>query len=41
MLSRGLRIRHTGLTDGEILPARGYWNGEKDWCKLLLGLVLF
>jgi hypothetical protein len=30
-----------GLTSGEILPARGYQDGGKDWCGLLPGLVLF
>jgi hypothetical protein len=37
----GMRIRQTGLTGDEILPASGYCDGGKDWCRLLLGLVLF
>jgi hypothetical protein len=41
MLSRGMRIRQIGLTSGEIMSARGYRDGGKDWCRLLLGLVLF
>jgi hypothetical protein len=41
VLSRGVRIRQTDLIDGEVLPARGYRDGGKDWCRLLPDLVLF
>jgi hypothetical protein len=37
----GVRIRSTRLTGGKILPARGHRDGGKDWCGLLMGLVLF
>jgi hypothetical protein len=32
--SRGLRIRKTGLTGGEILPARGYSDGGKGLVRI-------
>jgi hypothetical protein len=34
-------MRLTGLTGGEILPAYGYQGKGKDWCGLLLGLIIF
>jgi hypothetical protein len=36
-----MRIGQTGVTGGEILPAHGYRDGKKDWCGVLLGLILF
>jgi hypothetical protein len=39
--SWGLRIRQAGLIGDKILPARGYRDGGRDWCGLILGLVLF
>jgi hypothetical protein len=37
--SRGLRVRQVGLIGGEILPAHGYRDGGRDWCRLLPDLV--
>jgi hypothetical protein len=39
--SRDARRSYSGLTGGKILLACGHQNGRKDWCRLLLGLVLF
>jgi hypothetical protein len=38
-MSRGKR--RSGLTSGEILPARDYRDGGAYWHRLLLGLILF
>jgi hypothetical protein len=39
ILSQGKR--QFGLTGDEILPAHGYRDRKKYWCRLLLGLALF
>jgi hypothetical protein len=41
MLSRGLWIRQTGLTGGEILPVRGYRDGGKGLLQITPGSSSF
>jgi hypothetical protein len=41
MSSRYARISQTRLTGGDVLPACSYWDGKKDWCRVLTVLVLF